>query len=55
MLEIIQSVPESLLDFCTALGAVYMVPCTIFVTVCAIKGDISIHMSRDWDEKEKEQ
>ena len=48
MLEIIQSVPESLLDFCAALGAVYMVLCTIFVTVCAMKGDIGIHMAGGW-------
>ena len=55
MSEILQLFPEPLVAFCAALGTVYMVLCTIFVTVCIISGDIRISMVKDKEEKGSEQ
>lgn len=55
MSAILQSFPEPIVDLCAALGTVYMVLCTIIVTVCIISGDIRISMIRDKEEKGSEQ
>lgn len=52
MLAALQFIVRYVLILSTIIGLVFMVACTMLVTVFAIKGDISINIIRSKDEKE---
>lgn len=45
--RILQSMLKIVLNIGAIFGLVFMVACTVFVIVCAIHGDIKIHVVRD--------
>ena len=49
---ILQAMFQFVLKLSTIFGLVFMVACTVFVTVCAIRGDIKIKIIRSKAEKE---
>ena len=52
MLATLQFIVRYVLIFSTIIGLVFMVGCTVFMIVCAIRGDIKINIIRSEDEKE---
>lgn len=52
MLGALQFIVRYVLILSTIIGLVFMIACTVFVIVFAIKGDISINIIRNKDEKE---
>ena len=54
MLAALQFIVRNLLILSTIIGITFMVACTVFVIVCAIRGDIKINVIRSKTEKENE-
>lgn len=52
MLAALQFIVRYVLILSTIIGLVFMVACTVFVIVFAIKGDIKVNIVRSKDEKE---
>ena len=52
MLETLRFITRYVLILSTIIGLVFMIACTVFVIVFAIKGDIKVNIIRSKDEKE---
>lgn len=54
LLAILQTLFNFMLKLGVLFGLAFMVACTVFVIVCAIRGDIKINVIRSKTEKENE-
>ena len=54
MLAALQFIVRNVLILSTIIGLAFMVACTVFMIICAIRGDIKINVTRSKDEKENE-
>ena len=53
LVAILQVLFKFVLKLCVTLGFIFMVACTVFVVVCAIRGDIKINITKSESEKEE--
>ncbi len=55
LVAILQVLFKFVLKLGVTLGFIFMVACTVFVVVCAIRGDIKISITKSESEKEEKQ
>jgi hypothetical protein len=53
LVAILQVLFKFVLKLGVTLGFIFMVACTVFVVVCAIRGDIKINITKSESEKEE--
>lgn len=52
---LLQPLLKFVLNLCIAVGVVFTVPCTIFVIICIIRGDIRISITKSSNKNSEEE